>query len=156
MIITPIRLRKNEHPLTDKQKAFIKHYTQGLSPKEAAIQAGYNPRDARKRANEILKKPEAKRHVGLGLKRLADSEHKEIATDLKVTLNILRDIRDHGTTPEKLEKLATPAHALNAMDMEAKILSFYAPEKSINVNVDIEMEKTQRLNDLIKEKERGY
>jgi phage terminase small subunit len=150
------KIYPSSHSLTEKQKSFLKHYTQGLSPKEAAIKAGYNPRDAYKRSNEILKNPAFKIHLGRGLKRLVDSEQKEIANDLKITLNVLERVIEAGTTEEKLEKLATPANALTAVSEKAKLLGMYTPEKSININVDIEMGRTQRLNELIKEKERGY
>ena len=157
MTETPVAKRyQNSHPLTDKQKAFLKHYTQGLNPKEAAIQAGYNPRDAHKRAHEILKKPEFKKFVANGLKRLSKTQENEIDNDLRKTLSTVEDIIINGTTPEKLERLATPSHALAAIDIKAKIKSFYAPEKSINVNVDIEVARTQRLTESIKEKERGF
>lgn len=146
----------NAHPLTDMQKAFVKYYTQGLQPKDAAIKAGYNPRDAYKRANEILKKPEVKGIVKIGLQRLAETEQRQVANDLKITLNVLDKVIEAGTTPEKLETLATPGHALTATDIKAKILSFYAPEKSINVNVDVDITEGQRLTEMIKQKEKGY
>ena len=146
----------NAHPLTDMQKAFIKYYTQGLQPKEAAIKAGYNPRDAHKRANEILKKPACKGIVKIGLQRLAETEQRQVASDLKATLNVLDKVIEAGTTPEKLETLATPSHALTATDIKAKILSFYAPEKSVNINVDVDIAEGQRLTEMIKEKEKGF
>ena len=158
MAEVPIKPKRyiNAHPLTEMQKLFIKYYAEGCGPKEAAIKAGYNPRDAYKRANEILKKPACKGIIAIGVKRATESTNKEIAEGLKTTLGVVRSIIEAGTTPEKLEKMVTPGHVLSAIDIEAKILGFYAPEKSFNVNVNMEIERTQRLNELIKEKERGY
>jgi len=142
--------------LTPKQKLFLKFYSQGLNPTDAAIQAGYSAKDAYKRAYENLKNPILQKFIAKGAKKVIETQVNELADDLTVTLNVLDRVIGAGTTDDKLNQLAGPGHALTAISEKAKLLGMYQPEKKLNVHLDVDFEKAQRLNQLIKEKDRGY
>jgi len=141
--------------LTDKQSLFLKYYSETLDKKQSAIRAGYPERDAHKRAHAILANKQVKMQLGKIIKRVVAKEDSDMETQLSKTLNVLDTIIQSGTTEDKLAE-ANVGHALMAISKKADILGLNAPDKSINVNVDMEMDRTQRLNEMIKSKEVGY
>lgn len=54
-------------PLTDKQALFVVHYLRTLEAKQAALDAGYSPRNAAKYAHELMQRPNVKAAIDAAL-----------------------------------------------------------------------------------------
>jgi phage terminase small subunit len=147
-----------QQKLTEKHRLFLNHYAETGKRKESAIKAGYPERDAEKRASQILKKPNIKKYMGKIVKNhnleLNKQMDNEIGIPFDHLLNKLDQIIEAGTTQDKLDNLATPSHALQAIAEQSKLMGLYAPEKNVNVNIDLEMNKAYELTQAIKEKEK--
>lgn len=121
-------------PLTRKQKGFVKDYIK-TGNGEVSARNNYdvaNDNTARSIASENLTKPNIK-------KAIADAIPDELLTERHLELlnkrEIVNDI-DRGPDVQAVTK---------ALDMGYKIKGTYAPEKNVNVNVELESDEDIKL-----------
>jgi phage terminase small subunit len=144
----------SHHKLTEKQRLYLKHYGLTMNRKESAIKAGYPERDAEKRASAIMNNPNVQKYLGKITKKHNEQIEKNEGAALHSLISKLDAIAEAGTTYEKLTDLATPSHAIAAMSEKAKLMGYYAPEKSLNINIATDIQEAMRINQGIKEKEK--
>ena len=68
--------------LTERKKTFVEHLLRGMSGQEAAVAAGYSPKDARKRAWTLQNRDES-------VMALIEERRKEIQEDTLLTVDRL-------------------------------------------------------------------
>lgn len=73
--------------LTAKEALFVAQYLVDLNATQAAIRAGYNPRNAKKLAHEAMKRPVVKRAVA---KAMEDQQARTLITADETMLGIQR------------------------------------------------------------------
>lgn len=127
--------------LTDKQKGFVKVVAYTDNATEAVVQ-NYNVKDrivAKSMGSENLAKPYIRKAVEEKRKTIADMLPDELLAERHLELLNKREIAYtyiNGVKEGELIDQPDTQAVSRGLDMAYKIKSTYAPEKSINLNVN--------------------
>lgn len=134
--------------LTKKQKKFVKEYIKDENGTQAALKA-YDTKDnptARAIASENLTKP----NIINAIKTIADSIPNELVIEKHIALlNKMEKKYDSegNVISEEIDVQAVKA----GVDMTYKLKGAYAPEKSVNLNLNGDIIPSEELEGLAKE-----
>ena len=144
---------KKFYGLTTKEECFLYWYAKmGKTQKEAAIRAGFASEVASSHAQQILKKPEAKRYIDRALKTVEKRLEWGFEDKIK-KLKIVADlaIPDEAKTMDEL----TPNAGIAAIAESNKMQGHYSAEKIVNTNISIDVD-LQAVKELMDKYEKEY
>ena len=129
---------------TMKQEFFIKNYvSNGGNATKAALDAGYSPKTAQVSGLENLGKP----LISAEIERYKDSVSAEVGLTIEFKYNAIRQGIEACLEGRATGNGAVDARGLTGLLGEAnKMAGHYAPERSINANINTEVD-----NDVVAE-----
>lgn len=128
--------------MTAKQKKFADEYlANGCNGGAAIIAAGYDTANPAVRANALLKSPQVAHYINK--RRYKLDKQSEFGVTKK--LRKLEYVTDQGIPEDQELDKEKVELALKAMDMANKMQGHYAAEKSVNVQIDAEIEKVREI-----------
>ncbi len=105
----------NSQPLCNRKRRFIRAFASQPDAIQAAIQAGYSPRLAEKRASQLLQDPAIRGRLE---KSLGNDNGNKHLTRKAVLQGLLREAGDHTGN-------SSPANRLKAWELICKLMGFF-------------------------------
>lgn len=144
--------------LTQKQFSFYNNLieqmkkTGKMEPKKAAIEAGFSPANVSEIAYKLLKKPEGQAY----LKSIQENSMHSASASIDWVMEKLTRIANLGVQEDGSFNYSALQCSLKAISEINKIKGYYAPDKKVNLNLDMDDIQEARARELTIKYTREY
>ncbi len=145
---------KKLQKLTEKQELFIRHYlTNGQNGNQAAIAAGYNKKNARIRASQLLTCDNVKKR----LQEIQERKGESLKFTYENKLKMLAEMAKKCMTGDNMPNgNSHPSGLTSCISEMNRMQGDYAPTKTLNANLNADAKDFDQLDQMLSLYEKDF